>query len=169
MAHLLSTPRRISLRGSAVVAAGDGLNAAMTVLTTGFGADTGLDLAGEVFGLSYQSSAESVVTLAAAVINACRHNGAVVQLCASNYSHAEAASVLGGGASALQPPAEPVKIGAPGPPGTLGPGEPPPLLWAVVQSFVDDAWPNGDVAASACGCGDVGARSVQRPAGCRVR
>ena len=94
------------------------------------------------------------MTLAAAVINACRHNGAVVQLCASNYSHAEAASVLGGGASVLQPPAEPVKTEAPGPPGTLGPGEPPPLLWAVVQSFVDGVWPNGDVAGlhAAAGC-----------------
>jgi hypothetical protein len=154
VAPLAVDPEAYFAAGSAVVAAGDGLNAAMTVLTTGFGANTGLDLAGEVFGLSYQSSAESVVTLAAAVINACRHNGAVVQLCASNYSHAEAASVLGGGAGVLQPPAEPVKIGAPGPPGTLGPGEPPPLLWAVVQSFVDGVWPNGDVAGlhAAAGC-----------------
>ena len=154
MAPLAVDPHAYFAAGSAVVAAGDGLNAAMTVLTTGFGANTGLDLAGEVFGLSYQSTAESLLTLAAAVINACRHNGAVVQLCASNYSHAEAASVLGGGASVLQPPAEPVKIGAPGPPGTLGPGEPPPLLWAVVQSFVDGVWPNGDVAGlhASAGC-----------------
>jgi hypothetical protein len=154
VAPLAVDPAAYFAAGSAVVAAGDGLNAAMTVLTTGFGANTGLDLAGEVFGLSYQSSAESVVTLAAAVINACRHNGAVVQLCASNYSHAEAASVLGGGASVLRPPAEPVKTEAPGPPGTLGPGEPPPLLWAVVQSFVDGVWPNGDVAGlhAAAGC-----------------
>jgi hypothetical protein len=154
VAPLAVDPEVYFAAGSAVVAAGDGLNAAMTVLRTGFGANTGLDLAGEVFGLSYQSTAESLVTLAAAVINACRHNGAQIQLCASNYSHAEAASVLGGGASVLQPPAEPVKIGAPGPPGTLGPGEPPPLLWAVVQSFVDDVWPNGDVAGlhAAAGC-----------------
>jgi hypothetical protein len=154
VAPLAVDPEAYFAAGSAVVAAGDGLNAAMTVLTTGFGANTGLDLAGEVFGLTYQSTAESLVKLAAAVINACRHNGAQIQLCASNYSHAEAASVLGGGASVLQPPAEPVKVGAPGPPGTLGPGEPPPLLWAVVQSFVDDVWPNGDVAGlhAAAGC-----------------
>ncbi len=154
MAPLAVDPEAYFAAGSAVVATGDGLNAAMTVLTTGFGANTGLDLAGELFGLSYQSTAESLLKLAAAVINVCRQNGAQMQLCASNYSHAEAASVLGGGASVLQPPAEPVKIAAPGPPGTLGPGEPPPLLWAIVQSFVDDVWPNGDVAAlhAAAGC-----------------
>jgi hypothetical protein len=140
--------------GSAVVAAGEGLNAAMTVLTAGFGANTGLDIAGEVFGLSYQSSAESLLKLATAAVNACQQNGALIQQCAANYSIAEAASTLGGGASVLHGPAAPAKIGAPGPPGTLGPGEPPPLLWAIVQSFVDDVWPNGDVAAlhAAAGC-----------------
>ena len=35
----------------------------------------------------------------------------------------------------------------PGRRGRWGSGEPPPLLWAVVQSFLDDLWPNGDVAA----------------------
>jgi hypothetical protein len=28
----------------------------------------------------------------------------------------------------------------------VGQGEPPLLLWAVVESFVDDVWPDGDVA-----------------------
>ena len=80
MAPLAVDPEAYFAAGSAVVATGDGLNAAMTVLTTGFGANTGLDLAGEVFGLSYQSTAESLVKLAAAVINVCRHNGAQMQL-----------------------------------------------------------------------------------------
>ena len=126
----------------------------MAVLTAGFGANTGLDAAGTVFGLAYQSAAESLLKVAAAAINACRCNGARIQLSASNYSKAEAASTLGGGGSVLQPPGEPVKIVPPGPPGTLGPGEPPPLLWAFVQSFVDDVWPNSDVAAlhAAAGC-----------------
>jgi hypothetical protein len=147
-------PETLSAAGSAVVAAGDGLNAAMAVLTAGFGANTGLDAAGTVFGLAYQSAAESLLKVAAAAVNACRYNGALIQLSASNYSGAEAASTLGGGASVLQPPGEPVKVAAAGPPGTLGPGEPPPLLWALVQSFVDDVWPNGDVAAlhAAAGC-----------------
>lgn len=154
MAPIAVDPDALSAAGSAAVAAGDGLEAAMAVLTAGFGANTGLDVAGEMFGLSYQSTAESLLNAAAAAINACRRNGAMVQVDASNWSNAEAASRLGGGASVVQPPTEPTKISAPGPPGTLGPGEPPPLLWAVVQSFVDDVWPNGDVTAlhAAAGC-----------------
>jgi hypothetical protein len=147
-------PETLSAAGSAVVAAGDGLDAAMAVLTAGFGANTGLDAAGTVFGLAYQSAAESLLKVAAAAINACRYNGSRIQLSAANYSKAEAASTLGGGGGVLQPPGEPVKIAPPRPPGTLGPGEPPPLLWALVQSFVDDVWPNGDVTAlhAAAGC-----------------
>lgn len=154
MAPIAVDPDALSAAGSAVVAAGDGLEAVMTVLTAGFGANTGLDVAGEVFGLSYQAISESQLKATTAAINACRRNGALIQLDASNWSKAEAASRLGGGADVLRAPTEPVRIGAPGPPGTLGPGEPPPLLWAVVQSLVDDVWPNGDVAAlhAAAGC-----------------
>src|SRR3981081_2984456 len=89
-------PQALSAAGSAVVATGDGLAAAMAVLTAGFGANTGLDVAGMVFGLSYQSTAESLLKLATAAINACRCNGAAIQVDASNYSKAEAASTLGG-------------------------------------------------------------------------
>ncbi len=133
--------------GGAVVAAGDGVAANLTVLVAGFAANTGLDMAGEMFGLAYQDAAESLLKAATAAINACRHSGALVQVGASNYSRAEAASTLGGGAGVWRPPAEPATIAAPGPPGTLGPGQPPPLLWALVESLVDDVWPDGDVAA----------------------
>ncbi|WP_204806105.1 hypothetical protein [Mycobacterium riyadhense] len=146
MAPLAVDPEALSAAGNAVVAAGDGVAAALAVLTAGFGANTGLDAAGAVFGLAYQDAAESLMKAAAAAINACRFNGAKIQLCASNYSVAEAASMLGGGTGVLRPPGEPVRIAAPGPPGTLGPGQPPPLLWALVQSFVGDVWPDGDVA-----------------------
>ena len=146
MAPLVVDPEALFAAGSAVVAVGDGLTADTTVLTAGFAAHTGLDVAGMVFGLAYQDAAESLVKAAAAAINACRHSGVVIQQGASNYSKAEAASQLGGGAGVLQAPAEPAKISAPSPPGTLGPGQPPPALWAFVQSLVDDVWPDGDVA-----------------------
>ncbi len=146
MAPLAVDPEAMFAAGSAVVAAGDGLAANLTVLTAGFAANTGHDLAGEVFGLAYQDAAGSLLKAAAAAINACRHSGAVIQQGAANYSHVEAASTLGGGGGTLQSPAEPVKVTAPGPPGTLGPGPPPPVLWEVVQSFVDGVWPDGDVA-----------------------
>lgn len=146
MAPLVVDPEALFAAGSAVVAVGDGLAADMTILTAGFAAHTGLDVAGMVFGLAYQDAAESLLKAAAAAINACRHSGAVIEQGASNYSKAEAASKLGGGAGVLQAPAEPAKITAPGPPGTVGPGQPPPALWAFVQSLVDDVWPDGDVA-----------------------
>ncbi len=147
MVPLAVDPEVLFAAGSAVAAAGDHLAADLTVLTAGFAAHTGLDAAGMMFGPAYQDAAESLLTAAAAAINACRHSGALIQQGASNYSKAEAASTLGGGAGVLQAPAEPVKIAPPGPPGTLGPGQSPPLLWALVQSFVDDVWPDGDVAA----------------------
>lgn len=147
-------PEALFAAGSAVVAAGEGLNAVMTVLTAGFGANTGQDIAGEVFGLAYQSAAESLLKSATAAVNACQQNGAAIQIDGSNWSQAEAASTLGGGAGVLQAPAVPAKIGPPGPPGTLGPGEPPPPLWALVQPLVDSLWPDGDAAGlhAAAGC-----------------
>ena len=146
MVPLVVDPQALFAAGSAVGAVGDGLNANLIVLTAGFAAHTGLDAAGEVFGLAYQDTAEQLLKAAAAAINACRQSGALIQQGAANYSKAEAASALGGGAGVLQAPPEPTKIAPPGPPGTWGKGEPPPLLWALVESFVDDVWPDGDVA-----------------------
>ncbi|WP_406815487.1 glycohydrolase toxin TNT-related protein [Mycobacterium sp. M23085] len=114
-------------------------------MAAGFSAHTGLDAAGAVFGLAYQDAAEQLLKAVAAGINACRQCGAIIQQGAANYSKAEAASTLGGGGGVLQAPPEPHKTNPPGPPGTWGKGEPPPLLWAVVESFVEDVWPDGDV------------------------
>lgn len=132
--------------GSAVVAAGDGLAASLSILTAGFSAHTGVDRAGEVFGLAYQDTAESLLKAAAAAVNACRQCGAIIQQGAANYSNVDAASTLGGGGGVLKPPSPPAELAAPKAPGTMGPGEPPPLLWAVVQSLVLELWPDGDVA-----------------------
>ena len=148
VAPLAVDPEPLSAAGAAVVAAGDDVAAALGALTAGFSANTGQDAAGEVFGLAYQDAAESLLKAAAAGINALRYNGVKIQLCASNYSKAEAFSTIGGGGGGVLPaPSEPAKITAPGPPGTLGPGVAAPLLWTVVEALIDDAWPNGDVAA----------------------
>lgn len=147
--------------GSAVVAAGDGFAASLTILTAGFSAHTGVDRAGEVFGLGYQDAAESLLKAAAAAVNACRKCGAIIQQGASNYSNVDAASTLGGGGGRLKSPSPPAELAAPKAPGTMGPGEPPPLLWAVVQSLVLELWPDGDVtglrAAASCWRGFAGA------------
>lgn len=131
--------------GSAVGATGGGLAASLTVLVAGFSAHTGVDRAGEVFGLAYQDAAESLLKAVAAVVNACGKCGALIQQGASNYSKAEAASTLGGGDGILAAPSPPAELAAPKPPGTMGPGEPPPTLWAIVESLVLELWPDGDV------------------------
>lgn len=131
--------------GSAVGAAGGGLAASLTVLVAGFSAHTGVDRAGEVFGLAYQDAAESLLKAVAAVVNACGKCSALIQQGASNYSKAEAASTLGGGGGILAAPSPPAELAAPKPPGTMGPGEPPPMLWAIVESLVLELWPDGDV------------------------
>lgn len=99
-----------------------------------------------MFGLAYQEKAESVLRAAAAAVNACRKSAAIIQQGASNYSNVDAASTLGGRSGALKPPSPPADLAAPGPPGTWGPGQPPPPLWSLVQSFVLETWPDGDVA-----------------------
>ncbi|WP_156687873.1 WXG100-like domain-containing protein [Mycobacterium sp. Marseille-P9652] len=147
MVPLVVDPEALFAAGGSVDAAGGGLAANLTILAAGMSAHTGLDVAGMVFGLGYQEAAASLLKAAAAAVNACRSSGVAIQQGAVNYSNAEAASTLGGGSGGLQPPAEPAKITPPGPPGTLGPGQPPPPLWALVQSFLDDVWPDGDVAA----------------------
>ena len=144
MAPLAVDPAAVSGAGAAVISAGDGLAAAIGPLTSGFGANTGQDAAGEVFGLAYQDAGKNLSKAAAAGINACRTAGFKVEVCASNYSRAEAASTIGGGGAVLPTPTQPGNFDAPGAPWTLGPGTPEPALWVVVEAFVGDLWPNGN-------------------------
>ncbi len=107
-----------------------------------------------VFALNYQNTARSLLTGVAAGINACRTLGAKIQLCASNYSRAEAASKVGGGGHVLPSPGPPAKVAPPPAPGVMGPGVARPLLWGVVESLLDDVWPNGNAVGmhAAAGC-----------------
>ncbi|WP_231978383.1 hypothetical protein [Mycobacterium sp. E3298] len=118
--------------------------AALGPLTAGFGINSGQDAAGLMFGLGYQNAAQSLLNGAAAGVFACRYLGAKVQLCASNYSRAEAASNVRGSGHMLPTPAQPQDFPPPGRPRTVGAGVAQPLLWAVVEALVDDVWPNGN-------------------------
>ncbi|MFZ0226768.1 MAG: hypothetical protein WAL41_07465, partial [Mycobacterium sp.] len=104
MAPLAVDPAALSGAGAAVISAGDGVAAATGTLTSGFGANTGQDAAGEAFALAYQDSAGSVLKAVAAGINACRTIGFKLEVGASNYSRAEASSTFGGGGSVLPTP-----------------------------------------------------------------
>lgn len=146
MAPLAVDPAALSGAGAAVISAGDGVAAATGTLTSGFGANTGQDAAGEAFALAYQDSAGSVLKAVAAGINACRTIGLKLEVGASNYSRAEASSTFGGGGSVLPTPTPPGKFDAPGAPWTLGPGIAEPVLWGLVEEFVGDFWPNGNSA-----------------------
>ena len=154
MPKLAVDPQALSGAGAAVISAGDGVAAALGPLTAGFGANTGQDSAGAVFGLKYQNAAKSLLQTVATGINACRTNGYKVELGAFNYSCADTSSTLGGGAATLPKPNEPAKFDAPEPPRTLGPGVPEPALWALVEALVGDLWPNGNPAQmhTAAGC-----------------
>lgn len=107
-----------------------------------------------IFALNYKNAARSLLTGIAAGINACRKLGAKIQLCASNYSRAEAASKVGGGGRALPSPGPPAKVEPPNAPGVMGAGVARPLLWGVVESLLDDVWPNGNAVGmhAAAGC-----------------
>lgn len=144
MAPLTVDPEALYAAGSGVDAAGQGLAAALGPLTAGFGINSGQDAAGLMFGMGYQNAAESLLNGVAAGIFACRYLGAKVQLCASNYSRADAASNVHGSGHVLPAPAQPQEFPAPGRPGTMGRGVAQPLLWAVVEALVDDVWPNGN-------------------------
>lgn len=130
-----------------MIAAGDGLAHVLAVLTAGFGANTGQDMAGLLFGLKYQDARKSLLQAAAAAIDACRFGGTKIQLSASNYSKAEAASTLGGGRHVLSPPNQPQRFTASDATRASGPGVAAPLLWALVARFVEGQWPNGDATA----------------------
>lgn len=144
MAPLSVDPEAMFAAGSGIGAVGEALAAALGPLTAGFGINSGQDAAGLVFGLGYQNAAESLLNGAAAGIFACRYIGAKVQLCASNYSRADAASNVHGSGHVLPAPAQPQEFPAARRPGTMGPGVAQPLLWAVVEALVDDVWPNGN-------------------------
>lgn len=144
MAPLSVDPAALSEAGAAVITAGDAVAAVTSALSSGFGANTGQDSAGEAFALSYQDSAKSLLHAAAASINAYRTVGFKLELGASNYSRAEASSTLGSGGGVLPTPTAPGTFDAPGAPWTLGPGVAEPALWALVEEFVGDLWPNGN-------------------------
>lgn len=116
----------------------------MGSLSASYNANTGQDAAGTAFGFAYQDSARALVDGVAQGVNALRHVGYLIQGSATNYSRAEAAADIGGGAAPLPAPTAPAEFSAPGgDPDVNGPGQTPPVLWYLVEALVGDWWPNG--------------------------
>ena len=137
-------PAGLSAAGSAVAELSNGVTAAVGSLTASYNANTGQDAAGAAFGFAYQDSARALVDGVGKGVNALRHIGYLIQGSATNYSRAEAAADIGGGASPLPAPAAPAGYSAPGgDPDVNGPGQTPPVLWYLVEALFGDWWPNG--------------------------
>ena len=137
-------PAGLSAAGSAVAELSSGVTAAVGSLTASYNANTGQDAAGTAFGFAYQDSARALVEGVAKGVNALRHIGYLIQGSATNYSRAEAAADIGGGASPLPAPVAPAQYSAPGgDPDVNGAGQSPPVLWYLVELLVGDWWPNG--------------------------
>jgi hypothetical protein len=148
MAPIVVDPEALAGAGESVGAVGEEIAAAVNALASGLagGAPTGLDGAGVAFGISSQKSAQALLDAAEAAVKAGRGIGFGVQMSATNYSRADAASTIGGGASPLTAPPAPGEFSAPACPPSLGGDVPPPFLWGMVQSFIPDVWPDGDPA-----------------------
>src|SRR5215208_5524592 len=143
MAPIVVDPEALAGAGESVGAVGEEIAAAVNALASGLagGAPTGLDGAGVAFGISSQKSAQALLDAAEAAVKAGRGIGFGVQMSATNYSRADAASTIGGGASPLTAPPAPGEFSAPACPPSLGGDVPPPFLWGMVQSFIPDVWP----------------------------
>jgi PE family len=148
VAPIVVDPEALAGAGKSVGAVGEQIAAAVNALAAGLsgGAPTGLDGAGVAFGISYQKSAQALLDAAEAAVKAGRGIGFGVQMSATNYSKADAASTIGGGTSPLTAPTAPGDFSAPACPPSLGGGVPPPFLWGMVQAFIPDVWPDGNPA-----------------------
>jgi hypothetical protein len=148
MAPIVVDPEALTGAGKSIGAVGEEIARAVSALATALsgGAPTGLDDAGLAFGISYQKSAQALLDAAEAAVKAARGIGFGVQMSATNYSRADAASTIGGSVSPLTAPTMPGEFSAPACPASLGGAVPPPFLWGMVQAFIPDVWPDGDPA-----------------------
>ena len=113
---------------------------------SGAGALFGHDSAGLVFGQGYTHSGQALLDAAESAVNACRRVGFGVQMSASNYGKANAASTVGGGESPVPVPTEPPCFGGLTMPPPMGGGVAAPLGWSLVEQFVGEVWPDGNPA-----------------------
>jgi len=105
---------------------------------SGAGALFGHDSAGLVFGQGYTHSGQALLDAAESAVNACRRVGFGVQMSASNYGKANAASTVGGGESPVPVPTEPPCFGGLTMPPPMGGGVAAPLGWSLVEQFVGE-------------------------------
>ncbi|MEZ0364204.1 hypothetical protein ACAG26_10955 [Mycobacterium sp. pUA109] len=146
MAPIEVDPVPLAAAGVALAGDGEALAAALTTFSGSLkGFNAGEDTAGTVFANTYRTNADEVVKAALSALKACGQVGFGVQMSAANYAAAEAGATVGCPAPSVPVPAQPaapqVTVTIPSP---FGGGIAKPMLWAVVEFFVGDVWPNGD-------------------------
>ena len=146
MAPIVVDPDVLAGAGRSVAGVGDEFAKAVGTLSAslGGGAPSGLDASGLSFGMGYQKAAQELLHAAGEFVDAARNVGFGISQSASNYSHADAASTIGGGGTPLTAPEKPAKFDAPSCPPSLGGGVTPPFLWSVLENFIPDSWPDGN-------------------------
>jgi len=146
VAPIVVDPEVLAGAGRSVSGVGDEFAKAVGTLSAslGGGAPSGLDAAGLSFGMGYQKAAQELLDAAGEFVDAARNVGFGISQSASNYSHADAASTVGGGGTPLAAPEKPAKFDAPSCPPSLGGGVTPPFLWSVLENFIPDSWPDGN-------------------------
>ncbi|MCX2712227.1 glycohydrolase toxin TNT-related protein [Mycolicibacterium sp. J2] len=140
-------PAALSLTGVTVDGQGQEASSALNSLAatlSGAGAQFGHDAAAIVFSQSYIQAGQSLLHAATSAVNACRKIGYGVQMSASNYGRANAASTVGGGESPVPPPQTSPCQAEPSMPPAMGDGIAAPLGWSLVEAFVGDFWPDGN-------------------------
>ena len=117
MPPIVVEPEVLAGAGESIGGVGDELAAAVSALAGGLpnGAMAGHDRAGLAFGQAYQQAAQALLDAGAAAANAGQQVGFGVGISATNYSRADASSTIGGGGTALTPPAPPVTSRRPRP------------------------------------------------------
>lgn len=148
MGPIVVEPEVLAGAGVSISDVGDELAAALSTLAASLpnGAMAGHDRAGLVFGQAYRQAAQALMDAGAEAVSGGRQVGFGVQISATNYSHADASSTIGGGATPLAAPTAPGKFDAPSVPSPFGGGVAEPFLWSMVEMLVGDVWPNGDPA-----------------------
>jgi len=103
----------------------------------------GSDNAGTEWAHGYDEAAAQGLAAAAALSNACGQVSLLLGASGQNHAHADAASTIGGGDSALVMGPVIPPLATPSVPSAAGGSGGGPPGWSLVESLVGYAWPNG--------------------------
>ncbi|UMB68888.1 ADP-ribosyltransferse [Mycobacterium paraterrae] len=149
MAPLAVDPRALDSAGAKVISVGQGLDSAVSALTTALAGCHGMsgdDPAGASFGHAYDSSASKLLDAMATTRNGLCRLGDGIRVSAHNYSVAEANSDISGHGQPLPGPHRTGAIASGSAPSSVGHGVGVPAGWGWVANYIGMIWPTGNSA-----------------------